>query len=350
MLTSTARFMTTRTVARPAARLGAVLGSNPRSGVTIVHTETPIATGGAGGGYVPPGPQIRFKTPDLPPEAYGGPSLYTLFSNWYWGKPPVLEAEVIQPKDDPRIDTSGCILALVAAIAKVAKAIKDHAEQVAAQQPRESDTGDREVTRPDPTGVVAKQTQDDLKAAAKDFEDCLRKGMPKFDAFRSICGKEVHSLVDDLIKDQFKTKGRVAAFQQRIKTLEKAQNSEIDKIRATYDKRIMTLLNEQEQFNDAMLSAHAMLTKGKNDLDKIFVGMTKAYTDVVKDSDGLTRVLPSVVKALEACRDDPSDANIAAASKAIKAQRDTVVKAGGKDNKAVKAFVAELDAFETKYL
>ena len=337
MMTTTFKRLGTTRITAPGKVFVSVVGSHPSPKSTVTIDVPTEATSGSGGGYKPPPPEVKFKMPELPPEAYGGPSLITMFVNWYWGSPPEVEAE-IKRKTDPEIDISNCLKLFLYAVASVVKNMISAAQEKAEGEPSE------------PTGVTAKKAKDDLEQARKDFLNCLKKGgMSNFDAFRSICDSEAKSLIEDIGKDLSKAKGSMIEFQKKLTTLAQVQNQEVARIRAKQDKFLVDLEKERAEFNAAILEAHEELKKHKAQLATIFTGATKDYTDIVKDTDGLTRVLPSVVKAIETARDRPDEASLAAVTKALKGQVDEVKKAG-KDDKQVKAFVAEIEKFEKKWL
>jgi len=340
MMTTTFKQLKTK-VPTAGKVLVTAIGDTPPKGKVIYQLPTE-ETGGQGGGYEPPPWEIHFKMPSLPPEAYNGPSLMALIGKWFWGPPPEIEAEIVR-KPDPEIDINNCILLFLHALASVLKNLKSAAEEQAEGEPSE------------PTGVTEKKAKDDLEQARKEFANCLRKGgASNFDAFRSICESEAKSLVEDIVKDFGKdltrAKGNLMDFQKKLKTLAKIQNDEVARIRAKQDKFLVNLEKERDDFNAAIREAHEQLKKVKEQLATIFGGATKDYTEIVKDTDGLTRVLPSVVKAIETMRDRPDPTTIAAVSKALKVQTDEVTRKSGKDDKQAKAFMAEIEKFEKKWL
>jgi hypothetical protein len=342
MMTTKFKHLKSTRFQTPGKVLSTAMGDTPPPKSKVIYELPTEATGGEGGGFEPKPYEVHFKTPSLPVEAYNGPSLLTLISNWYWGPPPKIEAEVVR-KPDPEIDINNCILLFMHALASVLKNLKSAADEQV------------EGELSEPTGVTEKRAKDDLQQARRDFADCLRKGgASNFDTFRSICESEAKSLVEgiakDFGKDLTRAKGNMMEFQKKLKTLAKIQNDEVARIRAKQDKLLVNLEKERDDFNAAILEAHEELKKVKEQLATIFSGATKDYTDIVKDTDGLTRVLPSVVKAIETMRDRPDTTTIAAVSKALKTQVDEVTKKSGKDDKQVKAFAAEIEKFEKKWL
>lgn len=355
MITNTFRqFGKGGSLAAPGRQFVAAIGSAPKPNVRVVYTVPTQTTTGAGRGHKPPPPVITFKTPQLPAEAYNGPSLTQLFTNWWWGSTPKVEVEVSKEKAESEIDVSNCLKQFLLAVALVAKSLWEAAQAQADAKKDKQGDGDASSSTPEPMGVTQKKATDDLKKARQDFASCLQKGRSNFDAFRDICESEAKSLAESVIKEPGKARTSVSLFQKTITTLADTQNREIARIRAEQDQFVVEIQKEVDQFNTAIATAHAQLTKHKNALAGIFTGATKAYTDVVKDSDGLTRVLASVVKAIEKCCAQPDEANIAAVSKALKAQVAEVSKGVEKGNKAqakaAKAFEEAIEAFEKKWV
>jgi hypothetical protein len=329
------------------------VGISPKPN-TLFKFEAPVeATTGEGGGYRPRALEIKVRTPDIDPNIYKGPSLFDYVAKWWQGggnKPPEVEVEVTEPKPE-EIDTSGCMLAFAHAVASVIKTAAGKAKERADYN---NASADERGARPEPEGVTLGNAHSDLNQAVKDFGDCLRKGMSEHEAFVKICQAEAKSMVEDMIKDRFQTKGKMAAFQARVTGLAKAQNAEIARIRKQQGKYAVDLIKEAKEINVALREAHVQITKQLSSLGNIFQGATKEYTDIVKKSDGLTRVLPSVVKALEACAKLPDDKALAAATKALADQKTAIQKGvtkGDKDaEKAAKTLIASLEAFEKKWI
>jgi hypothetical protein len=338
MMTTTFKRLTTTKITGPGRGLITAVGSKPTPKSTVTYTLPTEATGGSGGGYKPPPPVLVYRMPELPMEAYTGPSLMQVFTKWWWGAPPEVEVEIKKEKE-PEIDISNCLALFIYAIASILKNLKTAGEEHAEGSPSE------------PKGVTEKKAIDDMEQARKDLQNCIKKGgMSNFEALRSICDSEAKSLIEDVCKDVTKAKGSLTEFQKKLTTLARFQNGEIARIRAKQDKFLVDLEKERAEFNAALRQAHADLKKYKEQLATIFSGATKDYTDIVKDTDGLTRVLPSVVKAIEKARDRPDEANLAAVTKALKGQVEEVKKSGGKDDKRIKAFVTEIEKFEKKWL
>ncbi|MGQ3053853.1 MAG: hypothetical protein ACT6S0_18915 [Roseateles sp.] len=121
-------------------------------------------------------------------------------------------------------------------------------------------------------------------------------------------------------------------------------------------------LAEQLKRIESLRKDHAKLDKETDDLDKkikamqrtpVFklTGFVAAYTQYVKDTDGLISVMPSCLKAIQTAENSATVASVAAAVKAIAEQQKAALKSAGADaskKKAAVQFNKDLDKMSGK--
>jgi hypothetical protein len=96
-------------------------------------------------------------------------------------------------------------------------------------------------------------------------------------------------------------------------------------------------------YNDEVKKYNAALAASAKTLKDGFAAARADYMAIVKDTDGLTSVKPSVVKALERYRDTANAKFLDEALTNLAKHRDEVVKAAGKSDKKAAKFAAEID-------
>jgi hypothetical protein len=103
------------------------------------------------------------------------------------------------------------------------------------------------------------------------------------------------------------------------------------------------LSKEVAAYNAEVEEHNAEIDKIAADLKSAFAEARADYMEIVKDTDGLTSVKPSVVKALEKYRDTADEKYLDDALTGLAKHRDEVVKAAGKSDKKAAKFAAEID-------
>lgn len=257
-------------------------------------------------------------------------------------KPPLIEAE-IQIEKEPEIDTTGCRLAFANAARKV---IQAHVE---ADEKRKKG---EEVTEPE--GVSLKKSHEALQQAVADLRNCLAKGKSTPEALREIVVDEAKEAVKNLLKEQLKSTIGLKLFLTTTETTQSDMKRTMILTRNRMVTGLTQVQKEIESFNKAAVQACDEFEKHRKALDQLFVGATKAYKDIVKDSDGITTLRPGVVKALEAVRQSADEGQLRAAVNELAKQKNDIATQTGKGDdktkKAGKALIAALEKFEKEYL
>lgn len=320
----------------------AVKGGKP-TGPVIVYNPVPSGVDGGGGYGKNLNAKMSFPQGNL--MTYTGNSLW----EWWYGKPPlppIVLVTIIEEPGEPDIDTSGCRLLLANAIRKVAQKLIEAAQA----RVEKSRSKDPDEPPPEPEGVTLKTATDDSKAALADYAACLKKGLSQNQAIRDALYDEGKSMVEGLVKAQFKSKGAIAAFDKKAVELEKEYAKDINTEYNKYKADLFVLVDAVGKFNKDLTDSFNEMIKQHENVKKMFGGFTKAYMDIVKSSDGLTSVRPGVVKALERVRDALDEAGIETAKKELKTQKDAVIKSAGLANPKAKKFITKLDELEKEWL
>ena len=233
-------------------------------------------------------------------------------------RPPIGTAQIKGPAR-PEIDISGCLLKLIADLERASRDVRATAPEKPTESPEQQEAREK------------KEKSDLIEAAggAKDalasFESCLRKGLPLHGALRQILVDEAKNQVKGMIRNRFgnwssdratleRQAGKIAA------AYEAKLGKKLDQVRAILDGAV----SEMDLYNKALKSAVAEYAKHHARMCQLFQGATKEYMDIVKDTDGLTKVRPGVVKALEQARNTVNPAKFAAVRKELDAHRNEV--------------------------
>lgn len=132
------------------------------------------------------------------------------------------------------------------------------------------------------------------------------------------------------------------------------QSKDLGAVKATARKTATASEAKMEQqfatFAKEVASYNAEVDAYNSEIDAIAAGLKSAFTEaraeymaIVKQTDGLTSVKPSVVKALERFRDTADEKYLNEALAQLAKHRDEVVKAAGKSDKKAAKFAAEID-------
>lgn len=236
-----------------------------------------------------------------------------------------VEVEVVEEKEEKSLDTSGCAKVFLATILKTAKTVaeKEKERDEYEKMPNES----RPSSAPESESETIKNASKDLTEGANDFANCLKKGMSNQQAFRKIVENEAKSMVEDLVKEKLKSTTRAKQWFEKVSMLQKQANNDLQSLQQLQKRILLEIHQEVNRFNSEYTEEVIQIEEIRREAREVFEGASKAYAEMIKKTDGLARMLPSVVKAMEAWRQSPSEKTFKEVESALDAQLKEVEKA-----------------------
>lgn len=136
---------------------------------------------------------------------------------------------------------------------------------------------------------------------------------------------------------------QVAEQSKKLDSLKKKTKTAAETAQGALKAEYVAYVKAVAAFNQDVEKYNATVQQGEKLLKEGFAGARAEYMAIVKDTDGLTSVKPSVVKALEKYRDTADVKFLDEALANLAKHRDEVVKAAGKSDKTAAKFAAEID-------
>jgi hypothetical protein len=271
-------------------------------------------------------PKVMISSKGFPKELLDGGSGFKYFEKIEElpDTDPV-QLEVVEEKEEKSLDTSGCAKVLLATILKTAKTVaeKEKERDEYEKMPNES----RPSSAPESESETIKNASKDLTDGVNDFANCLKKGMTNQQAFRKIIENEAKSMVEDLVKEKLKSTARAKQWFDTVSSLQKKANTDLLSLRTVQQRILEEVHQELNRFNSDYMEEVKQIEEFRGDAKEVFAGASKAYAEMIKKTDGLARMLPSVVKAMEAWQQSPSEKTFKEVESALDAQLKEVEKA-----------------------
>lgn len=327
------------TVYRP----GALLPALPRPTAKALQVARPVANKlilhptlarpPANSMIRPPAVEMRIT---LPEPVAGGRSVLSEIGNsiydWMFGgggggkippKPPAFSAEV-EVEDIDLGNPELCIAIGVVSLASACEDAEDNRDK--REQLIEAAGGTvKNKGQFEPEDVVSLPKK--VKDAEKALKACLTKKLSTQAQLKQLLLDMFKSHIKQLLKDKLVDYAKKnLKFKRECEQVIARAKRDAQKLKADAEAECGVTVAHLQDWNKKVARDLKTIRQAKKKTNAIFQDMTKEYSDIVKATDGLTSVVPGVVKAIEKYVDTGKAHDLAAARTAMKAHRDKVLR------------------------